>query len=183
MLEDVYCKLIPQFDTLRNEYDKSLRRAINARQKSEFPSRRDWMSPPPLRSKQSTELLHGPSGNVALLDHVSYYDCHKRLIKLSSSESESKQGTNRHRQSFVHLINDKALARVTRLFSHEFIDRTSTFAVVHVFLDSFLDPDSNLYFVNPKSFYQKIFSVQELSPPHVVAFEGENLWYLSYRVL
>ena len=66
---------------------------------------------PPLRSKQSTELLHGPSGNVALLDHVSYYDCHKRLIKLSSSEAESKQGT---RQSFVHLINDKE-----GLFSHE----------------------------------------------------------------
>ena len=151
--------------------------------KSEFPSRGVWIPPPPLQSKQSTELLHGPSPNITLLDHVSYYDCHERQIKLSCSEGESQQCKKRHRQSFVHVINDKSLARVTRLFYQEFVDQASTFALVHVFLDPLLDPDSNLYFINTKSFSQKILSVRELSPPHVVAFDGDNLWYLSYRVL
>lgn len=180
MLEDAYCKLIPQFDTLRNEYNKAVLRAVNARQKSTFPPRRDWIPPPPLQSKRSTELFHGPSGSVMLLDHVPYYDFHKRHIKLSSSEGESKQSTH---QSFVHLINDKSLARITRLFSHEFVDQSSSFALVYIFLDPCLDPESNLYFVNPMSFSQKVVSIHELSPPHVVAYEGDNLWYLSYRVV
>ena len=200
LLEAMYMTVNSKFALLSGEYSKALTRATNARKKSIFPSKPDWTPPPPLRSKDSAELLMGPSADVVLHDRVSNIDPNTHRV-ISFTSSTCLKASSRHSASFVHLLKGRSLylAQIKFLFTHVFVGESCDMAMLQVFKNPIKDVETMLYYidnvqqdsntniyhstnVDPSSeTMQMVIPVKELSVPHVVAYDNHKLWYISFN--
>ena len=192
LLEEAYLDLIPRFALLNSEYTKALMRAANARAKSTFPSRADWLPPLPLRGTDAAQYLMGPDAEVLLHNKISITDSHThRSITFSSSKTSAH--VSRHSSSFVHL-QDHSFAQIILLFTHTFVGHKYDMALLQIFRNPVKDIDTNLYYIDnvnldaetntyytvDHAFEHKIVIISSLSAPHVVAYDDGKLWYISY---
>ena len=112
-----------------------------------------------------------------------------------SSSKITTHVSSRHNSSFVNLP-DYSLAQIKWLFTHTFVSDEYDMALLQVFSNPVQDIDTNLYYIDNVSldtesnlYYSadqsveivfKIVPITSLSAPHVVAYEGSKLWYISF---
>lgn len=179
-LHDTYMELIPRYKYLCEAYDKAEQKAKNLRQKSSFPSRKEWMPPFPL-SEGDKELLLGPGNSITAYKRLHREDSNtKRINQFVSSENESS--TSRTACSYVQIISDVIrVGRISRLMQHSFGGTLYDLAIIQEYHDKHVDTDSQLLYTDPNKSSTVIMPLSSLSPPLHVAIEREHnkLWFLN----
>ena len=164
LLDELYLEIVPLYKHMSDEYEKALKRAINCRRKSQFPSKKCWK--PPLQVER--ELLLGPHPEIVMYKKkVIIHEKTKRKIVYSSAEHEHAQ--SRHKCSYVQIHSA----------SESFAGATYELAIVDKFRQPQKDTDTGQWWVSPTTFDTVILQLSDLFPPQVVALEDEQLWFLN----
>ena len=158
-----------------------MKRAVTARVKSTFPSRKDWSLP--YSEPDDKLLLQGPSPDIVVFSCMTRSDARTgRSTTLSSSESETPN--TRHRRSFVHLktssTDSHQFASIKRLFTHTFVHTSYRLALVEVYANPQRDLENGIFNVKCNSTSLKIVPLDQVSAPHVTATEDNCIWFLDY---
>lgn len=164
LLDELYLEIVPLYKHMSDEYEKALKRAINCRRKSQFPSKECWK--PPFQVER--ELLLGPHPEIVMYKKkVIIHEKTKRKIVYSSAEHEHAQ--SRHKCSYVQIHSA----------SESFAGATYELAIVDKFRQPQKDTDTGQWWVSPTTFDTVILQLSDLFPPQVVALEDEQLWFLN----
>lgn len=164
LLDELYLEIVPLYKHMSDEYEKALKRAINCRRKSQFPSKECWK--PPFQVER--ELLLGPHPEIVMYKKkVIIREKTKRKIVYSSAEHEHAQ--SRHKCSYVQIHSA----------SESFAGATYELAIVDKFRQPQKDTDTGQWWVSPTTFDIVILQLSDLFPPQVVALEDEQLWFLN----
>lgn len=164
LLDELYLEIVPLYKHMSDEYEKALKRAINCRRKSQFPSKECWK--PPFQVER--ELLLGPHPEIVMYKKkVIILEKTKRKIVYSSAEHEHAQ--SRHKCSYVQIHSA----------SESFAGATYELAIVDKFRQPQKDTDTGQWWVSPTTFDTVILQLSDLFPPQVVALEDEQLWFLN----
>ena len=164
LLDELYLEIVPLYKHMSDEYEKALKRAINCRRKSQFPSKECWK--PPFQVER--ELLLGPHPEIVMYKKkVIIREKTKRKIVYSSAEHEHAQ--SRHKCSYVQIHSA----------SESFSGATYELAIVDKFRQPQKDTDTGQWWVSPTTFDTVILQLSDLFPPQVVALEDEQLWFLN----
>ena len=179
LLDELYLEIVPLYKHMSDEYEKALKRAINCRRKSQFPSKECWK--PPFQVER--ELLLGPHPEIVVYKKkMIIHERTKRKIVYSSAEHEHAQ--SRHKCSYIQIHSASEslipmLGQIRRLFTHNFAGATYELAIVDKFRQPQKDTDTGQWWVSPTTFDTVILQLSDLFPPQVVALEDEQLWFLN----
>ena len=135
LLDELYLEIVPLYKHMSDEYEKALKRAINCRRKSQFPSKECWK--PPFQVER--ELLLGPHPEIVMYKKkVIIHEKTKRKIVYSSAEHEHAQ--SRHKCSYVQIHSA----------SESFAGATYELAIVDKFRQPQKDTDTGQWWVSPQ---------------------------------
>ncbi len=119
-LNGYYKSTIPQYRQLCDQYDQERRKASTRHCLKQFPAMSEWVPQDgrPL-SPMESELCHGPSSAVKVLDYWTSIDEKSRQIRLRSNQFD----TQRNHGSFVYLKTESELqvGQIRLLFEHSFV--------------------------------------------------------------
>ena len=184
-LQVYYRGALEHYDALCVRYEKDKKRAKRRHQLRKFPSMSSWMpqTGPPLTNDE-TVMCQGMQNSVTFLNNYSYKDVHGRIVRVCTSDSDTKITSSSH--IAMHLP-DRSLVfgQVQAIFRHTFIGKTSTLVFVHWFSGPQTDSESGLFFVKVDCDLSipPVVPVCDISKPLVTAVDCDTpnkLWILNY---
>lgn len=191
LLDNACLGYVQQYKELDDEFQKDLRRAVNARRKSLFPSRGEWCLQQYKQGSPERQLLCGPNPDVIVFKKITTDQpyTHRRVC-YSSSESDSC--SSRHCMSYVRVLvspsDSPIFARIQKLFVHTFAGVSYNMALLSIFEDTHKDEETRLWWTVVSKSDDLVVPLCKLSSPLVVALDHEchdhpldKLWFLTLQ--
>lgn len=170
-----------QYSSILDEYDRAHCRALNARNKSQFPDKQMWNPPGKLLTEEERTLLMGPSGDIVYYQKLLLCDTNtKRMIYFSARTPEAKVCS-----SFVSLkehVTHPRFGCIKSLFTHSFSSEVTFWVLLDVYPEATYDKECKMWHVpvdKPLS-ERCIIQLNGVSYPLVVACDKTSLWFLNY---
>ena len=178
LLDKLYRKVNIRYQELSCCYDLALKHATTSQKKSQFPQKCEWIPPPPMTlTQQDKLLLKGPLPQAFKLKQQVIIN-HWHVV-YSTSEHEATD--SRHKCSSVTVSSQESikLCCIQKLFKHMFGGTESTIALITVFCNPQIDQDTKQYFVDVKDYGLEMVTLDMMSEPKVIAYDGDILWFLN----
>ena len=169
-----------RYSSILDEYSRAHTRALNSRNKTQFPDKQLWNPPGKLLTEEERTLLVGPSSDIVYYHKLILCDTNtKRMIHFSAKIPEAKVCS-----SYVFLKDHATPPRfgcILSLFSHSFSEVTF-WALLDVYQDATYDKECKMWHVpvdkQPSERCIKLLNC--VSYPLVVACDNTFLWFLNY---
>lgn len=187
-LDALYKKIVPRYNELCEQYERARTMAINARRKSVFPNQVDWKPVCGFQDVKDSLLIQGPKPTITEKKKVEHEDVRtgKKSV-FTSLQNEPHRASGRHISSIVQIFSNYldscTIAYISKLFVHKFGEDMHILALLKVYAP-ISEESPGLFWSEIDTFKPEsvILPLNNLSPPLVVAFEENRIYFLNCKL-